>query len=306
MLRFRFLPCILLMLLVSASFSATKPPPAKPPPAESIPKVVRAQTFELTDAAGKTRAWLGTLDDGTTVLKLLDGEGKPKVIVDSNGEIMVLDDEGKTRVTTGTVEGEYGIAVFDSKGTMRADVRLDSTDSPSVTLRDSTGMIRGSLLTLEDEPILALWAGKDDGARLALQVTDSLPMLSLWDTAGKPRASYSLTDSGGPLFQMLDADGKSLAEISTAADQPSLILQSQRSKISAFFGFTEDADVSLMMLNDQDHLQVGMGLNGADPSIAIRHPNGEAAAGMWISDEGIPYFATDDADGLPIWGSPEE
>ncbi len=302
MLRFRCLLCI--TLLTSSSFAATKPPAAKPTPAPTIPKVVRAQTFELTDPAGKTRAWLGVSDDGTTLLKLLDKEGKPKVLVGSNGEIKVLDAAGNARVTAGTVEGDYGIAVFDSKGTIRADVRVDSEDNPLVTVRDSTGGERGTLLTLEDEPFFILNDGKEDGAKLALHVEGSLPMLSLWDTAGKARASYSLMEGGAPLLQMTNADGKILAQISTGGEQPNLILESQQSNMAAFLGFTADTDLSLLLQNDQSKTQIGLLLYGTDPTLAIAHENGNPAASMLIGDDGVPYVRTSDKDNVTIWKSP--
>lgn len=300
MSRLRFLSLIALMLLASASFSATKPTPK---PATAIPKIVRAQAFELTDAAGKTRAWLGVSDDGATVLKLLDGEGKPKVLVDSNGLIKILDAEGKARVTAGVMDDGYGIGLFDSKGTIRADVYADSGNGPSVSVRDTAGETRGTLAMSDDEPLLVLKDAKDEGARLALDIEDSLPVFSLWDTAGKPRASYSLTDSGA-LLQMTDADGKILAEMAAGRDQPSLILQDQKSKMAAFLGFTDDTDLSLLLQNGQSKTQIGLLLYGTDPTLAIAHDNGNPAASMRIGDDGAPYVRTSDKDNVTIWKSP--
>lgn len=300
MSRLRYLSLVALTLLASASFSATKPTPA---PAAAIPKVVRAQAFELTDAAGKTRAWLGVSDDGATVLKLLDGEGKTKVLVDSDGLIEVLDAEGKARVTVGAMGDGYGIGLLDSKGTIRADLCLDSSNAPSVTVRDAAGNMRGTLAISDDEPLLILKDAKDEGARLALDMEDSLPVLSLWDTAGKPRASYSLT-KGGALLQMTDADGMSLAEMAAGSDRPSLILQDQESKMAAFLGFTADTDLSLLLQNGQSKTQIGLLLYGTDPTLAIAHPNGNPAASMRIGGDGAPYVRTSDKDNVTIWKSP--
>jgi len=304
MLRFRYTLCIPLILFASACLAATKPQaPKSAPLAEAVPKVVRAQTFELTDAAGKTRAWLGTLEDGTTLLRLLDKDGKPKVIVDSNGVITVLGDDGKPRVTAGVLENDYGIGLFDSKGIIRADMRVDTDGAPSVAMRDSAGNVRGTLLNLDDDPMLVLGDGKDEGARVALQVTDSIPMLSLWDTAGKPRASYSLTEDGSPLLQMTNADEEVLAEISTSEQRPSLLLDCPGSKMSAFLGFTEDSHLSLMLLNAKEEAQVGLFLSSADPAIVLGHENGSPAVSLRIGEAGDSYVRTSDEDNITLWDS---
>jgi hypothetical protein len=302
MSRFSCLPSILLTLVAAgSSFAAAKPAPA----AEAIPKVVRAQTFELTDAAGKTRAWLGTLADGTTLLRLYDNEGKQKVVVDSRGEIVVLDAEGKPRVTAGAVEDAYGVYVSDSKGTKRIEVRVSEKDNPSVNVRDSAGTLRGMMLTLGDEPLFALSDGKQNGARLSMDIKESLPTINLWDATGTPRASYSLTEGGFPLLQMCDADGKALAELSTGKDWPSLVLQSQKSRMAAFMGFTDDTDLSLLLQNGQSKTQIGLLLYDTDPTLAIAHVNGNPAASMRIDDDGVPYVRTSDEDNVTIWRSPQ-
>lgn len=288
MLGFKLILYLLVITLLPSGSLAAETKPV----AEAAPKVVRAQAFELTDAAGKTRAWLGTLADGTTLLRLYDQDGRQKVIVDSKGEIMILDAEGKPRVTAGAMDDDYGIGLFDSKGKIRADVRVNQDDEPAVAIRDSESRFRATMMTVDDEPMLVLSEGADEGSNLVLQVHNSRPVLSLIDAQGKQRTSLALTEKGAGILKMTDAVGANCLELCAEDNQPSLTLDCPTSKLSAFLGFSGDTDLSLMLLNGEENAQTVLLLSKDRPVIGIAHKNGKPAARMSLSEDGVPYFRT--------------
>ncbi len=79
-------------------------------------RVISAQYFVVTDAAGKRRALLGTTDTGDPSLMLLDRDGEPRASV---------------LVT--------GFGLQDASGTTRALLSLGADATPSMSLHDAEG-----------------------------------------------------------------------------------------------------------------------------------------------------------------------
>ena len=304
MLCKRLVFIVSIILLAGACFAAkpTTPKPTTTPKA-SVPQVVRAQVFELTDSKGNIRASMGASVDGPAVFRLFDKDGHPSVSVDSDGKITILNSDGKPKVTVGQMGDEYGIGLYNSKGEIRADVCM-SSDEPSVTLRDTSGNIRGLFYIIEDNPYLSLSDGKNDGANLSLSVKESIPAIGMWDKNGKLRSSYKLASrDNSPFIMMADEDSESCLELSTEGGLPSLSMVNPANEMSAFLGFMDDYDVALD-LSDGDEMQATMYLTDlAGPNIAVYHPNGKPASRMGLYDSGVPYFLTTDENETALWRS---
>ena len=88
--------------------------------------VVRAQRFEVVDAAGKTRAVLGVLADGSPGLWMYDAAEKTRAVL---------------AVKT---DGLTVLALLDAAGKERAVLGVHPDGSPALSLRDARGnVVRG-------------------------------------------------------------------------------------------------------------------------------------------------------------------
>src|SRR5262249_3740758 len=90
-------------------------------------KDLQAERFEVVDQAGKLRAILGVVPDGTLSLVLNDKAGRPRA--------------GLTVVSNGAPF----VALFDKDGKLRTKLALEPDGAPSLTLADDNGQARANL-----------------------------------------------------------------------------------------------------------------------------------------------------------------
>lgn len=101
--------------------------------------VLEARKFVLRDADGKSRAELGLMEDGTSILVLNDENGSPGVAVsvlpDGPRRVSLLDTDGKTRsVLTARADGDSGLRLFDKNRIHRASLDVDADGKPILRL----------------------------------------------------------------------------------------------------------------------------------------------------------------------------
>ncbi len=145
---------------------------------QSVPEVVRAQRFVLTDASGQVRAelavvngfarlrvgrpdgqaaWVGVTPTGEPRIGLTDARGRPYVELGGNTQdgvfIHLYDPPGETvRLTMEVTESdklkrkECTLAAFDEKGRVRAVWGLNAHGVGSLTFMDPEGRIRAQFL----------------------------------------------------------------------------------------------------------------------------------------------------------------
>lgn len=135
--------------------------------ADAAPPVVRAQSFELVNATGETRAVLGTLDD-VPLLGFVDASGvhRAALLLDTDGSpgIFLRDQDAPVRAslylndgspTLGLQQAEDGghvearidhagarIVLQDRNDTIRAALTMGATGQPALLLQDAGGAIR--------------------------------------------------------------------------------------------------------------------------------------------------------------------
>lgn len=143
----------------------------------------------VRDAKGVERASLEVEDDGLVRLRLLDGAGRPSLVLGvtegGDGALAIAQPTTQARASlVVTNRAELVLSFADSKGTNRATILVDKSGSPSVSMSDEAGVMR---------------------AAMSLS-TDGLPRLTQYDEAGvevcsfgsetKGRTSLTLGNSG--------------------------------------------------------------------------------------------------------------
>jgi hypothetical protein len=310
--------CIVpILLLVNASFAATKPAPkptARPatatqaapqqPAAQSAPaEVIRAKRIELTDDQGNVRALIGIGSDGEAIIKLLGKDGKTTLALKPTDGLGILGEDGKRKIVVGAAGAGYGIGVYDSKGKPRAEVTLVD-DEPMMAMSDSNGKFRVEMFLIKDQPVLNLSDGTDNGASVRLKVKGSAPSVLLTDGSGTARTEYSLADDGAPRLLLANSTGSACMNLSISDDLPSIVVSNPKTKVAGTLGFTTAGDLGLMFLNADQKVRAAMALRtGDDPLVYVLHPSGNPAATMGISG-GKGYFSTSDSDGGFAWQNP--
>ena len=84
----------------------------------AAPAIIRAQLFELVDAAGEPRAMLALTKDGT-MLALYDAASKPRAslsVFEDEPVLALIDAVGKTRAMLDVTADGPGLHLFDAAG----------------------------------------------------------------------------------------------------------------------------------------------------------------------------------------------
>ncbi len=119
--------------------------PAAEAAAPAVPGVVRAQRFELVDAAGKLRAGLEVRGAGSAGLVLYDarGTGRAWLLVADDGtpSLDLRDAAGKLRAGLEVYgdDGSAGLTLTDAVGTGRAWLAVGADGAPVLKLLGATG-----------------------------------------------------------------------------------------------------------------------------------------------------------------------
>lgn len=116
----------------------------------AVVDVMRAQIFQVIDAAGRVRAALSVAPGGTVGLTLVDAAGERRAVlfIESDGTpgLSLMDAEGKPRAgLTVSRDGEAVFAVQDTAGKMRAILGMNSDGRPILALYDAAGKVRAAL-----------------------------------------------------------------------------------------------------------------------------------------------------------------
>lgn len=186
---------------------------------DATPRTVRAQSYEITDAAGVTRGVLG-VTAGSPSLALLDESGTIRVMLgilpDGSSHLHFDGPDKQTRMSlVASSDGLSALSFMDKKGANRLLSRVDSDGSPSVGLYGLNGKKRMDLyLSGEDSPFLSL---HDDQQKPRAVLSafrsmafrgETLPGLAFTDSAGEIRAYLGIGVEDAPYMRLNAADGK--------------------------------------------------------------------------------------------------
>ena len=173
--------------------------------AEEAGKVVRADRFEarefrVVDDAGKPRACLKVLVDGTTSASRLelsakDTKASASLTVFAGGSFLSLSGKDMTASAgLGVLAGTPHLSLSGKDAKEQAGLIVYPDGTPHLSLSDKAGKERASLALFADgSPSLRL-SDKDRKGRASLAVLpDGSPFLSLHDKDGKPRAVLGCT-----------------------------------------------------------------------------------------------------------------
>jgi hypothetical protein len=91
-------------------------------------------------------------------------------------------------------------------------------------LRDTTGRIRVSLSTLEDDAIVLTFRDRLERDRLAIGLLpEGAPLVSLYDEHRRRRAAFGVLDTDAPQLSLYGKDGTSRAHLALHDDGPRFV-----------------------------------------------------------------------------------
>ena len=109
----------------------------------AVPKVIRAQSFEVVDAHNRVRAHLRTDKDGTTQLELLNDRGHPQVSLslakDDAPDVKLFDEHQNLRASLYlSPKADVGLVLCNSHGIFRLGASVLPNNCALLGLGDST------------------------------------------------------------------------------------------------------------------------------------------------------------------------
>ncbi len=138
----------------------------------------RAGLF-LLGASGEIRGELAVLEGAVPRLALFDGEGgvRASLVGDAAPALILLQKEGKRRVHLGLeVDGAPSLEFFAPDGRGRVEMMLGSGAKPSFLIRDERGVVRGAFGILGDgSPLLATCDERGKPIWIAPQLREAGP-----------------------------------------------------------------------------------------------------------------------------------
>src|SRR6266508_2805057 len=126
------------LLVRGPSASDDRPTPTVPAFDRPMKKrVIRAEEFEVLDAAGHVRIRIGLSNDDSPFFSMLDPGGQVRarfgLSSDGSAGLAIGDDNGKVRATLGlSSDGSASLAFGDRNGKIRAKFGLASDASPTL------------------------------------------------------------------------------------------------------------------------------------------------------------------------------
>lgn len=157
--------------------------------------VIKAKEFRLLDNQGRTRAALGTHEQGV-VFGMTDNNGILRVALEIAND------------------GDPQLALFDKKQKRRVGIALDADamDAPGLTFFDGSETGRASLKLMGHggAPLLTL-SDKGGKERMSLALdprANEAPFLSLCDKSEVARTSLMLRNNGVPFLKLFDDKGR--------------------------------------------------------------------------------------------------
>ena len=220
--------------------------------AESVVRVDRfeAREFRVVDDAGKPRACLKVLVDGTTSASRLelsakDTKASASLTVFAGGSFLSLSGKDMTASAgLGVLAGTPHLSLSGKDAKEQAGLIVYPDGTPHLSLSDKAGKARAGLWLLPDgTPHLSLGdkAGKER-ASLAL-FADGSPSLRLSDKDRKGRASLAVLPDGSPFLSLHDKDGKPRAVLGCTSLRDKRTESVEQRQESSLVLFKSDGDV---------------------------------------------------------------
>ena len=168
--------------------------------------------------------------------------------------IVVRDATGHSATLSAT-----GLTVRDANGRTRAFTGVDGEGRPSVDLGDATGQLRESMYLLNDLPVLRLFdkAGKRR-AEIRLDSSNDGELL-INDASEKLRLALFRTSKGDPQLGLYGSDEKLRAYFSTDDDSPYLVMR-------------DNAGTTRLYLGGYTSGKIGMDVRDASDTVLWRAP----------------------------------
>jgi hypothetical protein len=179
--------------------------------------------LNIVDKAGRIRATFRLIEDGLG-LALWTAEGKHA--------LSITCDESRAR-----------ISFDDSKGQIRADIKLDSDGEPIISLNDENGDPRLSLSVLGGAPRIMFHDQEE--LRLALG-TDPAPSLEIYDAKGIARVGIGLDQSDFPILVLNDPEEQVRLALGLGEDDPAIVFYDQ---FQSVIGMINEPALELMGLH---------------------------------------------------------
>lgn len=232
-------------LVLSIAFSVSSSEPEQP----EISASLKTRQLELYDKSGNLRGIFSTAENGDVILGLLpEGKAQGKsislqMVAGRNGDpiITLRDGSGKTKAELSVSgKGDTTFGFFDSSGSNRVGLILDSAGEAAIHINREMGKPRLRLATKADSTAILLY-NKDSSPRIVLAAADDgnaeLSLLSkagATDTAGAPlKLMMDQTGQGG--FMLVNSSGSaSLNLVAPRNSVPVLAFQSKETGIKTW------------------------------------------------------------------------
>jgi hypothetical protein len=117
-------------------------------------------------------------------LKIVDHEGKPRVLLTASTGVTVLDSAGKPRAVLGVDAEGPGLVLFGGKAIGRAILNINK-DGPALTFTGAGNVLRAVFALIPRGPGLVLF-DEQQNERAMLTVSSGAGVLELEDIDGKP------------------------------------------------------------------------------------------------------------------------
>jgi hypothetical protein len=104
---------------------------------EETYNVLRAQRFELVDAANRPWATLGFTDEGEVQFNMLNRDGRGEIVLSFHEEEpeLLLFADGNARATLHFNRGATEFSLYDATGTQCIKLHVDHTGAPHILTR---------------------------------------------------------------------------------------------------------------------------------------------------------------------------
>lgn len=181
---------------------------------------------------------------GVAVLALATAQTAAPRSTTSTTPIVITDAAGHRATYSAT-----GVRIADGAGHARVFMGVDADNRPSLDLGDSTGQLRESMYLLNDLPVLRLFdkAGKRR-AEIRLDSSNDGELL-LNDAAEKLRLALFRTSSGDPQLGLYGSDEKLRAYFSTDDDSPYLVMRDNAGTTRVYAGGYKDGSIGIDVRN---------------------------------------------------------
>ena len=228
----------------------------------AVPDVVRAKSFQLVNDAGQTRAELSLDQDGDSVLRMIDRDGKTRF-----------------EIWSSTGSAPFLLRMFDQHQQPRINLRLSSSGAPGLEIRDRSGDVR-------------LWLGEADEGR---------PMLFTTDQNGKRRFAIYQAENGQQRLEINDQRGNARLFLGEADDGRPMVYTTDRNGKRRFAIYQAEYGQQWLAFNDRRgdvRLWVGEDDEGT-PMVYMTDRNGQHRFTIYQDVNGRQSLIIFDEDGDP-------